>query len=328
MKLTIYQRFRLSVAKVKTPAPLYYLHRKLFYLTNGLTNSIATALIKIFNPKNLEIAATPVKFSNLTAKQIADKIRQDGFYQFEQRLDDQIIQKILDFAKTEKTVTRRNLYVIDYNTAEKISYDEMLVDNSARFDFTESDMCKSNEIMQLAFDKSFCNIAQEYFGSLPVMEPFGMWWSKPCADKKLQSHAAQQFHYDMDRIKFLKIFIYITDVTSENGPHCYVKGSHKNLKKSLRKDGRYEDQEIENAYGKESIIEFCAPRGTIYAVDTRGLHKGVPLRSSNRLILQMMFSNSTFGQDYVDMDIKDATDFMLKNIEQYPLIYGPFFKMS
>lgn len=291
---------------------------------------MATSLIGWFNPKITELSSTPVRFSSLSAKQIADQLRQDGYYKFDHRLDDATVNKIVSFAKSEPSKTRKDYFSTETSSTEKVSFEEMQQIDSPRFDFDQLDMCKSSEILELIFDQSFCNIAQEYFGSMPIMDLFAMWWSKPCENKKLQSYAAQMFHYDMDRIKFLKFFVYLTDVTPNTGPHCFVRGSHIDLKKGLRRDGRFEDTEVEQAYDKDSIVEFCAPKGTIFAVDTRGIHKGVSLKSGQRLILQLMYSNSTFGQDYqnIDIDALSSKKLIMQKITEHPLIFGPLFQFK
>ena len=65
----------------------------------------------------------------------------------------------------------------------------------------------------------------------------------------------------------------------------------KNIKLS---DVIYENDLSHNPFGK---------KGTILAVDTRGFHKGKDLTDSNRLLLQIEFSNSMFGQSYPKIDI-------------------------
>jgi hypothetical protein len=329
MSFSIYIRFRLFISKLKTPTLIYYLHRKLFYLSNGKSNDLATSVIKIVSPKNPEIASVAVPYSSLTAKDIAERVNTDGYFQFEKPLDNETIARIIDFAMNEKLEIIKS-YETTFKDDRKVSFSEIENLNSPRFDYDPSNLCKSEDVMNLVFERSFCNIAQEYFGSLPVMDPHSMWWSKPCDNKELQKQAAQLFHYDMDRIKFLKFFFYMTDVTAENGPHCFVRGSHKNLNSSLRRDGRFEDSEVENAYGKEAIVNFCAPKGTIIAVDTRGLHKGLPLKSGNRLILQLMYANSTFGQYYPAIKFQHcvSSKLILQKIHQHPLIFGPVFQLK
>ena len=36
----------------------------------------------------------------------------------------------------------------------------------------------------------------------------------------------QLYHFDLDEIKMVKI-LYLSDVEINDGPHCYIKGSHK-----------------------------------------------------------------------------------------------------
>ena len=44
----------------------------------------------------------------------------------------------------------------------------------------------------------------------------------------------------------------------------------------------------------EDMVEIGGPRGTIFAEDTRGLHKGKHLLTGDRLLFQLEFSNSLF----------------------------------
>ena len=59
-----------------------------------------------------------------------------------------------------------------------------------------------------------------------------MWWSSKSNFNDPKS--AQEFHFDLDSIKWLKFFIYLTDVEANTGPHIYVKGTH-NSKKRFNK---------------------------------------------------------------------------------------------
>ena len=88
---------------------------------------------------------------------------------------------------------------------------------------------------------------------------------------------AQLYHFDMDRPQFLKLFFYLTDVTPDTGPHCYVRASHRERPAALWRDGRHADDEVLALYGRASEVEITAPRGTLIAVDTSGFRKGKPL---------------------------------------------------
>jgi hypothetical protein len=64
---------------------------------------------------------------------------------------------------------------------------------------------------------------------------------------------------------------------------------------TLRRDGRYPDEEIAATYRPEDHIEICGPRGTVFVAHTKGIHKGKMLLRDNRLILQYIFATDLFG---------------------------------
>ncbi len=146
--------------------------------------------------------------------------------------------------------------------------------------------------------RSIIAVAQSYLRCKPIFDVMAMWWHTAFS-KQPDKDAAQFYHFDMDRIKWLKFFIYLTDVGPANGPHSFVKGSHRTggIAGQLRAKGyaRLTDEEVQACYPPERFVEFCALRGTVLAEDTRGLHKGKHVQVGDRLMLQLQFSNSLFG---------------------------------
>ena len=51
--------------------------------------------------------------------------------------------------------------------------------------------------------------------------------------KKL--YKPQKFHRDYESFNFIKLFVYLTDVDKDFGPHQYIIGSHKENKFLKRK---------------------------------------------------------------------------------------------
>ncbi|MBI3515851.1 MAG: hypothetical protein HY060_17600 [Proteobacteria bacterium] len=140
-------------------------------------------------------------------------------------------------------------------------------------------------VVALANDPFILATVERVFGCKPTIGYLAAWWS-------FQGHAegeqAELFHRDVDDWRFLKLFVYLTDVDDAAGPHVYVPGSQAVPK--LLRIGRYSDAAVTGAFGAEAMHRFEGARGTAFLEDTFGLHRGLPPRSRNRLILQVVYS--------------------------------------
>lgn len=73
--------------------------------------------------------------------------------------------------------------------------------------------------MNIANDLAVLSIVQDYLGATPTISIL-ICWSIP---KDGVAKDAQLFHRDVSDYKFVKLFIYLTDVVEESGPHLYIK---------------------------------------------------------------------------------------------------------
>lgn len=316
---------RLSLMRLKTPTLLYKLHRRLFAWTNGKWNDFLTSILKIIAGKTL-LNNTKGILSQEPLVEILANLQDKGYYVCKTKLSPEQTSNILKFSK--ETPLRYLIKDGNYGkyTDHKIKYNDNQKVESPRFEFDMQEIFQCPELAKLFFDKSILNIAQEYFGSRPIADLTAFWWSKKVNRDDLQNSAAQKFHFDMDRIKFLKFFFYITDVDIETGPHCYVEGSHKFLHPQFRGRGRFEESEIAKIYGEDKIKKLTGSKGSIIIADTRGLHKGEPLVRDERLLFQIQFSNSMFGAFYPKVELNKLNQEIKEEVKKYPLVYGPIFR--
>ena len=163
-----------------------------------------------------------------------------------------------------------------------------------RYDVDENDTMLSPDMQDYVSDPALALIAARYLGQPVIQDQTALWWTttQGSADAAMN---AWLFHQDRDRLSFLKIFCYLTDVGPDNGPHTVVKGTHKVLPKSLRTDGRQSDDAVREAGLWENVVSLSGPAGTMMAVDTVGLHKGLPPVAGDRCVLQVEFATSLFG---------------------------------
>lgn len=166
--------------------------------------------------------------------------------------------------------------------------------------YRRQDLVKFKPILDIANDPRVLEVVQGFLGAKPTISNLNMWWS---FGGRKQAEHAQLFHRDFDDWRFCKLFIYLTDVSEKAGPHIYVKESSKSPK--LRKIRRYEDVEIEKAFGKENVLKFVEPKGSAFIVDTYGFHKGLLPESEDRLLLQVQYSLDPIGiEEYNPIQIE------------------------
>jgi len=313
----------------RTPPSAYQSMVSLFCVTGGVSNDAMSQLVSLaYPPYDLPDAKGVVgdlRPDNL--ERITSEIDANGFHVFEQRLPESLCDSLLAFATSAPCVQRG---MGGAGVDEVVSRYPRGQPSAVRYDFRAQDVINNPAVQSVMADHAIIAVAQSYLRCKPVIDVMSMWWHTDFS-KQPDKDAAQFWHFDMDRIKWLKFFIYLTDVGPDNGPHSFVQGSHRSggIPRSLLAKGysRLTDAEVAAQYSTDRIIEFVAPRGTVIAEDTRGLHKGKHLAGGDRLMLQLQFSNSLFGGYYPPSRIGNASDPGLgEMIRQYPHIYSNYIK--
>lgn len=136
----------------------------------------------------------------------------------------------------------------------------------------------------LANDPRLLDLAAGYFGCRPYLDSIQAWWSLSGHD---QAEEAENFHRDNDSIRFLKFFLYLTDVGEANGPHVFVAGSQASGKLRVRR--RLTDEEVESAFGAD-VLRMTGRAGDAFIEDTYGIHKGQLPMEGCRLLVQFRYS--------------------------------------
>jgi hypothetical protein len=143
------------------------------------------------------------------------------------------------------------------------------------------------------------SIAAAYLHARPMIAAIGIRWTQPGAHG-----GVKEFHRAPDGGRFLKLFICLTDVESESGPHVFVIGSH--LKRGRWRARPYTPAEIERDYGAKAVRAIRGSAGTGILADTYGIHRGeFPLRSP-RLMLQVQYALlPNYALDYSPVPLQD-----------------------
>lgn len=269
-----------------------------FCITSGLSNAFLSFLMRLYNPPYPAADCNGIlgHFAAGDFDRVAKDLKRDGVHVFESRLPDEFVDELLRYAKEGPCYrhgeTEKGL--------EPEAYPES-APAAATYDFIETDLIQVPAIQRLMADPCLYGVSQAYFGSKPCLDAVQMWWSSVFT-RKASSEAAQMYHFDLERIQWLKWFVYLTDVDSESGPHCFIRGSHLAGRKpaELMRRGyqRIPDEDMARHFPREDFLEITGKRGTIFVEDTSGFHKGkVPTRSA-RLAVEIEFSNTLFGTPF------------------------------
>lgn len=283
-----------------TPNYAYQSLIQLFCLTGGWSNDVLAGALGLRHP-SYDLESTEGILGRLSKPDVAaviSDIKEHGFHVFKEKLPQELCNRLEAFALKQEAIIRQMDQEPDRKYATRKAVYEPSSPKGIIYEFDPDMLINQPDIQTLITDMSVISVAQDYIGSKPVLDEVNLWWST-AYEAKADASAAQLYHFDMDRIRWLKFFIYLTDVGPENGPHCFVEGTHRTggIPPAFLRRGyaRISDQEVQAAFSHDRLIEFTGPRGTIIAEDTRGLHKGLPVLRGHRLILEFEFSNSLFG---------------------------------
>lgn len=282
----------------------------LYCLTNGsFTENLN---LKLNTKKEVNLIESNSSLFQTDSKKISDILKtltDDGYYILEDRLSNDFINGILD--------------IISYSECKSpdghtMIYDEKKIKNEI-YRYNVNDIISNENVQDLIVDPFLYNICSLYFNSNPIFDYASMWILNGSFNQN-SKEAAQFYHFDLDRLKWLKVFVYLEDVSLTNAPHYYIKGSHKvNAKPiDLLKKGytRISDDEMKNYYKKDDFKFIEGKKGTVIIGDTKCWHKGGFVKKGDRKILQLQFTDNLFGANVEKKKIKySSKKIKLKNKE-------------
>jgi hypothetical protein len=327
--LILLQQFLQFIVSGKNSDLGYQKMINLYCFSNGYSNKILSTfngLIKKINKSNLEFFNLDIKNSILDWKddlnEIVAKLEIEGYVVLNTKLSSQICEELIKFAEITPCLpsgdSQRSANQCIYNRKHPIA---------PTYKFMEIDLAENSLIQNLAADPYFIKIASKYLRTAPVLDLIAMWWSTSFK-KEADVNSAQMYHFDMDRLRWLKVFFYLTDVDSDTGAHCYISQSHQpgQKPKEIRRRGyaRIPDEDLRRYYPNKNFCEITGKAGTIIIGDTMAYHKGKPLQKGHRLILEFEYADSLFGAPLQKIFIKKPSSKFVKLKKDYHGFFGKF----
>ena len=273
----------------------------MYCLTKGLSIFILNFLIafnyqirKIFN-QNLNKKKLATSNKNLDLHKTLKEIKKIGYSINPEYLDQNTVDEILNLEKTLPCSYINRDEIKKTSNIRNIPVDTTIVD------LNEEDLLQNKVIKDLVHNQIFYDIAEKYFSSTPILTNVGFRISK--ISSKPGNREAQLYHFDLDRPKWLKFFIYLNDVENiSHGPHSFIEKTHKLFSKPykilIKRYQRISDEEIFKFYNKKNEVFVYGKAGTLAIGDTLAFHKGNNPTTKERKVLTIEFSNSLFGTNF------------------------------
>lgn len=207
---------------------------------------------------------------------LLEMLNEDGIVQLNQSLSDSQCDEIVGYLSSKLVHNR------DGTVKQTIS--DVRPNEISLWFHTVNDVLDCPHIMEFVSSTEVVQLSTEYLGCTPTLSGIVVQWSFPTNIPSV----VQKFHRDTEDWKFLRYFVYLSDVDEGCGPHVFIKGSH--LDKSPLRLKIYTDEEISQKYQPERFLTVYGRRGTSIAADTSGIHKGETPTASPRMVLCFTYS--------------------------------------
>jgi len=156
-------------------------------------------------------------------------------------------------------------------------------------------------LLRLACSPRIVAAVESYIGCSPTISAFAVWHTFPGR----VDAPAEIFHRDRDCFSFVKLFVYLSDVDADSGPHEFIQFSHNAdaLQAYVQSSGLKIDlprlfegnsrnlntADLKNVFGR-IVVNTTGPAGFGFLEDTYGLHRGTRPLSTSRLIFSVTYT--------------------------------------
>tara|TARA_S200000501_G_scaffold104620_1_gene98038 strand:+ start:1410 stop:2381 length:972 start_codon:yes stop_codon:yes gene_type:complete len=264
---------------------------RFFFSFSTLRNSIKTKKLK----EEVYLNNNHFNGDKISIRKIVNDIDEKGFsetFKLNEDIKKKILFECLTNGEFETKKITSNINIGSLKISENESLDNYINKlkkyKISRITKTINLDSKESTLRNVILSKEILQIAENYLNSKKISINASFFISNPLKISESEKYRnAQYFHWDNDFTKFFKMYIYLNDVTDNNGPHIYIPNTHK-IKKNENKLCRlYSDKNIKNNYN--TFKTFLGSAGSTFFVDSYGIHKGLTPTNNYRLMLNIHF---------------------------------------
>jgi hypothetical protein len=201
-------------------------------------------------------------------------LKENGYCLIENLFSEEEIDQLMSLIKDQPGYNY-HIAANSYNREAKVFSDDL---NWNVMSYEPSVFLKSELLLQKITKPEVLSLIQSYLGCFPTIYSINCVWYKFTEEE----FKTQTTHRDFDDYKFVSLFVYLTDIDDNNGPHMYYPKTHNG-----------EDN-------TEEPVIIKGKKGTTFLADVYGLHNGVPLKEGKRCLLWCRFGLMVSNVHYKD----------------------------
>jgi hypothetical protein len=238
--------------------------------------ALGSLVARLVGPAGTVLAGEP------GARDVADALRRDGICFLPQ-----LAMDAADLAETRACL--RGKPVIDwYDGKTALNIEEPVPANFTKLGYRTADLVKCAPLLRIANSPLILDAVTRVLGARPTITCFDSWWTLGEHYVPGKAHFDDVYHRDVDDLRFLKLFVYLSDTGEKIGAHSFVRGSH-NVK-ALTRRGPISDETVRQAFLLEDILTITGRAGTVFLENTFGIHRPLMATEGRRLIFSALFS--------------------------------------
>tara|TARA_R100000406_G_C3110244_1_gene124167 strand:- start:557 stop:1450 length:894 start_codon:yes stop_codon:yes gene_type:complete len=213
------------------------------------------------------------------------QINHEGFKKYQDVIDS---VNTKGYAKIENFFDLKQLDLLANEFRQKLKTGEHIksVQDGSHLQLMQP-FLNSDYVLDIALDERLVDIATTYYRCIPALGSCNL---RRSSAEFTKNNGTNSFHRDFNSpVKFIKFFVYLNDVDVDNGPFTYVEGSNKKMPVFWKNQHRWQDAQIVELYGKDSIIPLTANYGDLLMATTIGFHKGGRITKGTRDMLTLNY---------------------------------------
>ena len=189
-----------------------------------------------------------------------------------------------------------------------------------RLHLLPGELALTSPFVQLGLEPRLLRLVNRYLGLRSCLRAIVVWLDFPTP---AEAKETQLWHRDSDDTLNLKVFVYLSDVTADTGPFCFVPGTHRlgALKVQPCQDAgtRTTDAEMAKVVEPRHWQVCTGSARTVIVADTTGYHKGLKPVAGHRVLLQFHYTSgaSNYPRQF---SLREPEAAALCGVERYAVL--------